>query len=495
MNIVRENIGNLNEHITVELAPADYQEAVEKTLKDLRRRANIPGFRAGHVPMGMIERQYKPSVMVDEISKLVNDNVEKYLKDKDIQIIFEPLAVTEKTKGDFTKGGDFSFTFEIGLRPEIVVDYAKAKDVPYMKVVADEQQVDAEVEKLRRRLGKFSSTEEVLDGDMTMVTIDTGVEGAEKLTSSLPTSYFKKDCLNLIVGRKIHDTFELDTKEMLASDYERATLLKRKPTELEDAPVKVTVSIDAIHHVEPADLDEEFFSRAFPEEDVKDEAAMRLRLKEQIERGYESQEKMQYRGVAMEALTAGMDIALPDDFVKRYLMDKDPANYTEESMTERYPDLQKSICFQLVENRIATDGNVNVTHSDVLAYLRDYAAFNYMGRAYESLPEESRKSLDSLVDGMLKQEKTVGNVYDNIYFERITDVIFEKSGGKRKEVSIAEFYSSSDSAAEAPKAKKTKARKPAARKEEKEEPAAGTEAREVKPKKTSAKKSASAKGE
>ncbi|MBP5396999.1 MAG: hypothetical protein J6Y34_08410, partial [Bacteroidales bacterium] len=98
-------------------------------------------------------------------------------------------------------------------------------------------------------------------------------------------------------------------------------------------------------------------------------------------------------------------------------------------------------------------------------------------------------------DGMLKQEKTVGNVYDNIYFERITDVIFEKSGGKRKEVSIAEFYSSSDSAAEAPKAKKTKARKPAARKEEKEEPAAGTEAREVKPKKTSAKKSASAKGE
>ncbi|MBO7466061.1 MAG: trigger factor family protein, partial [Bacteroidales bacterium] len=121
MNIVRENIGNLNEHITVELAPADYQEAVEKTLKDLRRRANIPGFRAGHVPMGMIERQYKPSVMVDEISKLVNDNVEKYLKDNDIQIIFEPLAVTEKTKGDFTKGGDFSFTFEIGLRPEIVV--------------------------------------------------------------------------------------------------------------------------------------------------------------------------------------------------------------------------------------------------------------------------------------------------------------------------------------------------------------------------------------
>lgn len=484
MNIVRENIGNLNAYITVQLVPADYQEAVEKSLKDLRRRANIPGFRVGHVPMGMIERQYKPSVMMDEVSKLINDNLEKYLRENNINILFEPMAVPEKTAGEFEKGGDFSFTFEIGIRPEVKVDYAKAKDVPYLKVAASEAQVDEEVAKLRRRLGKFSSTEEVVDGDMALVTVTTGEEGKEPLSSSIPTTYFKDAHKKEIIGRKLHDVMEIDTKEMFISDYERATLLKVKPTELDNAPVKVRATIDAIHHVEPAVMDGDFFAQAFPDGEVKDETAMRARLKEQIERNYETQEKVQYRGKAMEALMAGMDIELPDAFVKKYLIDRDPANYTVESMEERYPDLQKSLCFQLVENTIATDGNVNVTREDILSYLRNYMAFNYFGQTYGNLSEEQKRSMGSLMDSMLQQEKTVNNVYENIYFERVTDVIFEKAAGKQKIVTWDEFLSATNSVGEAPKAaKKTRTKKAVA----KEAEAAEAPATEAKPKKTSRK--------
>lgn len=482
MNIVRESIGNLNEYITVQLVPADYQEAVEKSLKDLRRRANIPGFRVGHVPMGMIERQYKPSVMMDEVSKLINDNLEKYLRENNINILFEPMAVPEKTAAEFEKGGDFSFTFEIGIRPEVKMDYSKAKDVPYLKISASEIQIDDEVAKLRRRLGKFSSTEEVVDGDMAIVTVTTGEEGKEPISSNIPTTYFKDAYKKEIVGKKLHETMEIDTKEMFVSDYERATLLKVKPTELDNAPVKVSVSIDAIHHVEPAVMDDDFYAQAFPDGDVKDEAAMRARLKEQIERNYETQEKVQYRGKAMEALMADMEIELPDAFVKRYLIDRDPANYTVESMEERYPDLQKSLCFQLVENTIATDGNVNVTREDVLSYLQNYMAFNYFGQTYENLSEDQKRSMANLMDSMLQQEKTVSNVYENIYFERVTDVIFEKAGGQQKIVSWDEFLSATSITEEAPKAKKSRAKKSADTEE-----SADTEA---KPKKT-ARKSAS----
>ena len=217
MNIVRENIGILDEHVTVELVPEDYQEAVAKTLRDLKRRASIPGFRVGHVPMGMIERQYKASVMLDEISKKVNEEIEKYLRENKIRILFEPLAVPEKTKADFEKMGEFSFTFEIGLRPEVKIDYAKAKDVPYLKVTASDAQIDEEVAKLRRRLGKFSSTEEVVDGDMALVQVVTE-EGAEPISSSLPTSYFKESCRNEFIGKKVHDTMVIDLKEMFETD-------------------------------------------------------------------------------------------------------------------------------------------------------------------------------------------------------------------------------------------------------------------------------------
>ncbi|MBO4282585.1 MAG: hypothetical protein J5873_05270 [Bacteroidales bacterium] len=485
MNIVKESIGKLNETLTVALVPADYEEAVEKALKDMRRKARVPGFRVGHVPMGMIERQYKSSVMIDEVSKLVNEQLESYLRENQIHILFEPMAVPEKTVGDFEKGGDFSFTFEIGIRPEVKVDYAKAAQVPYLKVKATEEQINEEEEKLRRRLGKFSSTETIVDGDMALVTVT--AEGKEPLSSSLPTSYFKESHRAKFVGKKLHDTMTLDTKEMLVSDYERATLLKCKPIELEEAPVKVKISVDAIHHIDPAELNEEFYSRAFPDEGIKDEAGMRARLKSQIERTYESQERMQYRGMAMEALMAGVDIELPDAFVKKYLMDKDAANYTADNIEERYPDLQKSLCFQLMENTIAADGNVNVTRDDVLHYLQDYMAFNYFGQEYQQLSEAQRKSMASVMDSMLQQEKTVTNVYDNLYFERVTDVIREKAKAKVKEVSWDEFLNSANRAAEAPKAaKKPKAKKAAAPKE-------GEETAEAKPKKSAPKKTAAKK--
>ena len=402
--------------------------------------------------------------MLDEISKKVNEELEKYLRENNIRILFEPLAVPEKTKADFEKAGEFSFTFEIGLRPEVRLDFAKAKDVPYLKVTATEAQIDEEVDKLRRRLGKFSSTEEVVDGDMALVQVVTE-EGTEPISSSLPTSYFKESSRKEFIGKKVHDTMVIDLKEMFETDYERSTLLKRKPTEMEGAPEKVTVTIDAIHHVDPAEMDEEFFSRAFPDGEVKDEAAMRSRLKAQIERGYESQERMQYRGAAMEALMSGMDIQLPDSFVKRYLLERNPETYSAESMEERYPDLQKSICFQLVENTIAEEGNLNIRREDILDYLRKYLSFNYFGIDYAHLSEDYRQQVESLAGNMLKEDKTVGNVYDNIQFERIADIIFEKSGGIEKRVTMDEFLSGYGSTAAPAKPKKARSRKT----EEKEE--------------------------
>ena len=487
MNIVRENIGFLDEHVTVELLPEDYQEAVAKTLRDLRKRANIPGFRVGHVPMGMIERQYKSSVMLDEISKKVNEELEKYLRENNIRILFEPLAVPEKTKADFEKAGEFSFTFEIGIRPEVSLDFGKAKEVPYLKVAASEAQIDEEVAKLRRRLGRFSSTEEVVDGDMAIVQVVTE-EGAEPISSSLPTSYFKEASRKEFIGKKLHDTMVIDLKEMFETDYERSTLLKRKPTEMEGAPEKVTVTINAIHHVDPAELDEEFFSRAFPDGEVKDEAAMRDRLKTQIERNYEAQERMQYRGAAMEALMAGMELTLPDSFVKRYLLERNPETYTADNIEERYPDLQKSICFQLVENVIAEEGNLNIGREDILEYLRKYMSFNYFGLDYTLLPEEQKQQVESLVGSMLKEEKTISNVYDNIQFERIADLIFEKSGGKEKRVTLDEFLSGYGTPAPA-KPKKARSRKT----EEKAEAPAEEELKETKAKKPATRKTAAKK--
>ena len=461
MNIVRENIGQLNDVISVKVEASDYKEAVEKTLRDLRRKANIPGFRVGHVPMGIIERQYKSSVTIDEVSKLVNSSVENYLKENDIKILFEPMAVPEKTEGDFTNPDSFSFSFEIGIRPSVKVDYSKAGNVPFRKVIATEEQIDNEVKNLRRRIGHFSSTEEIADEDMVKGNILPEVEGEEPKPVTLMVSHLKDTEKKNVIGKKLHDVLELDTTNVFRSEYERSSFLMCKLEELDSAPVKVKFEIDAIHHMVLADLDESFYERAFPQLDVKDEAGMRARLKSQIEQGYAAQENMQYRGEAMQALMEGVELPLPDAFVKKYIVEKDP-NYTAENIDEKYPELQKSLEFQLMESAIAQDGDVKIEYSDVINYIHNYISINYLGAIYQYLDEASKTQVQKMAESMLKQESTVNSVYDNIYFERITDIIREKSAAKIVEVSMEEFLGSSadnTSKTKKPRSKKSTVKK------------------------------------
>lgn len=487
MNIVRENIGKLNDVLTVKVEVNDYKDAVDKSLKELRRKAVVPGFRAGHVPMGMIERQYKSSVTVDEVSKLINSSVEDYLKENNINILFEPMALPEKTEGNFDKPENFSFSFEIGIRPEIKVNYTKANGVPFRKIVATEEQINTEVKNLRRRIGKFSSTEVVVDEDMVMGNLLSEEEGKEAVSSTLMTTYLKDSEKGKVVGKKLHDVLTLDTTKIFKSDYERSTFLKCKIDELEKAPVKVKFEINAIHHVEPAELNEEFFDRAFSQSDVKDEAGMRAHLKSQIEQGYAAQENMQYRGEAMQALMEGLDVELPDSFVKKYIIEKDP-NYTAENIEEKYPDLQKSLAFQLMENTIAADGNVKIEYTDVVDYIHQYVSFNYLGMSYQALDPASKGQVDKMAESMLKQESTVNNVYENIYFERITDIIRDKASAKIQEVSMEEFLGSSSLTT--PKASKSRTKKTASKKAEESEAVKDSKSAEEKTPKTATGKSA-----
>ena len=210
-----------------------------------------------------------------------------------------------------------------------------------------------------------------------------------------------------------------------------------------------------------ADLDESFYERAFPQLDVKDEAGMRARLKSQIEQGYAAQENMQYRGEAMQALMEGVELPLPDAFVKKYIVEKDP-NYTAENIDEKYPELQKSLEFQLMESAIAQDGDVKIEYSDVINYIHNYISINYLGAIYQYLDEASKTQVQKMAESMLKQESTVNSVYDNIYFERITDIIREKSAAKIVEVSMEEFLGSSadnTSKTKKPRSKKSTVKK------------------------------------
>ncbi|MCL2131791.1 MAG: hypothetical protein FWH36_04985 [Lentimicrobiaceae bacterium] len=436
MNIKRESIGLLNELITMELSAADYQEQVTKSLRDLKRKANVPGFRPGHVPMGMIEKMYKKSLVADEVSKLTNDELTKYLTDNKLDVFFAPIAREDKTEGDFEKMDNISLSFEIGLRPEFVINYADAKKVVYYKVVAAAEEINKEIMEMRRRVGKFSSTEEVAEQDMLLVTV-TPEDGGENFSSSLLLDYVKESELPLFIGKKKNEEVEMDTTKVFKGDTERSTFLKTKTDALENAPENVRIKIDAIHHRELAEIDDEFFTRLFPDGNVKNEDDLRQKIKEQIELRHVSDANAVFRLRVMEILMEKTSIELPDAFIKRYLVEN-KEQYSAENIEEKYGDIKKSVIYQLIEEQIVKDCGIEVVDEEITRYIENYVRISYFGTT-KKLDEETEKQVDSFVEQMMKNQENVNNAYDNIFFEKMTKGLKGKLNPKSKELGFEEF--------------------------------------------------------
>ncbi|MBO4581788.1 MAG: hypothetical protein J5701_05830 [Bacteroidales bacterium] len=435
MNIKREQISNLHEMLTITFEGSDYKDLVEKSLKDLKRKAAEPGFRQGHVPMSIINSKYGKSVLVDEISKLTNDKLYQYIKDENLNILFEPIAIPEKTQGDFDHADTFSFSFEIGLCPEITVDYEDAKKVVDYHITATDTEINAEIDNMRKRVGKFSSTEEAVAEDMLMVKVTP--ETGEPFSSALVLSYLKDEYLKDFIGKKLHEEISIDTTAVFKSDYERSTFLKVKMDELATAPATVNIAIDAIHHVEPADLNEDFFNKMFPDGSVKDENQLHEKIKSQIELRYVNDANIFYRNKVIDTMLEHAGITLPDNFIKAYLVETND-KYTSDNIDEQYGNIQKSISYQLLEDKIAKDCEIKIEAEDVSKYIKDYIRLSYFGSA-TVLPAEQEAQVENFAQEMMKKQENFRNAYENLFFEKITEGLRAKLTPKVKELSYQEF--------------------------------------------------------
>ncbi|MBP5709184.1 MAG: trigger factor family protein, partial [Bacteroidales bacterium] len=243
MNIVKENIDDLNALLKVKVEKADYEERVEKTLKEYRKKANIKGFRPGMVPMGLIKKMYGLSVKADEINKVLSESVQKYLEDEKIDVLGDPLPkYDEEQKYDFEKDDDFNFTFEIGLSPEVDLKLSKKNKIKEYKIIVDDKMKENYVNNIARRYGSFAPGEKVeekdmLKGDILSLNEDGTVnpDGISTTNSTLSVDVIKDNTIKtLFIGKEKGDVVDFDIKKAFTSDYEVAGLLQKKKDEIAD---------------------------------------------------------------------------------------------------------------------------------------------------------------------------------------------------------------------------------------------------------------------
>lgn len=444
MNVIREDIDALNALLRVEVKPEDYQEKVNKTLNDYRKKANLPGFRPGHVPIGLIKKQYGPSVLADELNKVVNQSLQNFLSENEVEILGNPIPKEdEEVKGDFTKPESFEFVYQIGLVPEIKVALSGKNKFNYVKVKVDKKLIDQQIDDLRRRYGKLVSSEEAGESDMLLAQFvelndDESIKEGGILHSSTVSLEFVEDkkVKKELLGKKVGDKIVVDPSKVSKGGADTAAMLGVKEDELEGLSNKFQMTITEIKGMELAELNEELYDKLFGEGNVTDEKGLRDRIKTDLEGMFSNDSDRMLTREVYEKLLEKTEVSLPDEFLKRWIKLSNEKPISDEQIEADYENYAKSLKWQLIQGRIFKDNEIKLEQDEVMDFTKGLLVNNY---AQYGMPAPEDKELTASAMRILQNREEANRIYDMMAEQKLTSYIKETVKLENKEVSYDEF--------------------------------------------------------
>ncbi|MFM9052924.1 MAG: trigger factor [Bacteroidota bacterium] len=370
MNISRLPLDDLTALIKIELQPADYQQRVGDMVKRFAKTANIPGFRPGHVPVGMIKKQYGPSILLDELNKMVSENLGKFIFDNKIEIIGSPLPKKGEKELILEDGRDFEFLYEIGLSPAFKAGIPSAK-IPYFAVKVDDKMIDDDVNDLRRRYGKFSNPEtseesSVIYGEFNELSEEGALKGGGVktiTTFAIERVPAVKD-RQKFTGLKKEDTIDFNPMSVIGNETEVSAMLKiGKDNSALNSDFRFTVM--TISKIEKADLNQELFDKLYEPGLVTDETSFREKVKEGIAAYFDRESDRKFQKDVRNIMLEETIIPLPDDFLKRMLKANQEKPMEESEFEHQYYHLVEDLRWNLLVGKIAEEQGITQTEEEV----------------------------------------------------------------------------------------------------------------------------------
>ncbi|RKO69990.1 trigger factor [Sphingobacterium puteale] len=406
MNISHENVDAINAVINVALAPEDYNPQVDKEIKAQAKKAKLPGFRPGQVPVGHIRRTYGKSILFDEINKLVNDKITNYISENKLEVLGQPLPLEEDTQYNWDYKDNFNFKYEIGLAPAFDLPFTAETEFAVYDIKADQETLADRIKNLRRSYGKMTNPEVSEEGDVLYATLKQDKEeGLEKTTSIRTDIVEDAKIKKSLVGLKKDDTVKIDVKKAFKTE-DLARILgitEEEATALDVTKFELTVK--NINRLEEADLNQEFFDKLFAEGEVTEEAQFTEKVKEEVENLFKQNSDQKLRN---DMYTFGMekvDVTFPEEFLKRWLKATNPS-ISDEELNEGFADFLNNLKWTIIENRVVTENGLEVKYDEVinLAKERIYAQI----KMYNINEEPSDEQLNQFAIQLL-QDREQGN--------------------------------------------------------------------------------------
>lgn len=446
MNIARKDIDATSAIITMNIVKADYEEAVEKTLRKYRQKANVPGFRPGNVPMGMVKKMFGKAAMADEINNIISENLMNYIKENKIQILGEPLPnKTEQKEVNFDTEEEFEFKFDIAIAPENKLNLNDKISAPYYEIQASEEMVNNAVKSFQDRFGSYDEAQDVVESDVVkgdIVEMRTKTkekeDGIKVEEAVLCPKYMKGDDQKaLFVGAKVGSSVSFNPKKAFGNEGEIASLLKIKKEEAANVDADFKFTIKSVTRFKAAELNQELFDKALGEGAVKSEAEFKARLEEDIKKqlAMDSDYKLMLDAQKILAKEAFGEVAFPDAFLKRWVAETNE-KISAEDLETQYPMMLEDLKWQLTKNKIATDNNVKIEEGDMLSFAKKTAQAQFAQYGMSTVPEDV---LENYAKEMLKKKESAQQIVERVLDEKVLEVVKSKIKLDVKKVSIEEF--------------------------------------------------------
>jgi trigger factor len=443
--VIRENIGLLNEKITVTVNSEDYLPSFEKSLKQFAKTANIPGFRKGMVPSGMVKKMHGPALFADEVLRSVEKGLVEFLQNEKLDIFAQPLPSEENNADQLNMNAPsaYSFSFEIGLKPDFNLELA-SETLNRYKVTVTDDMVNDEVERLRSRLGKMSEPEQVDNEENVLNVIfeDEGAESEAKKENSLLVKYFTPEFRTKLMGLKKDDSIVLDLKSAF-DEKEREWLIKDLGIDATDATQlekKFKMTIVKVGLVEKRELNEEFFKEAFPTKEIKTEEEMRALITEDIQKQWDNHARNLLHHEIYHMLLDKTPMDFPETFLKKWMQNGGEKQKTADEVEAEFPGFKSQLRWTLISDKIVIENNLNVTPEELKENMRQQIMSYFGGMSLDG----NIDWLDSYVDRMLKDEQQVESSYRRLVTEKLFDWAEKQVQVNEKPINSEEFLKLQD---------------------------------------------------
>ena len=443
MKITQSKAKKMMANIKIEVSENDYSEKVNDVLKKYRKDAVVPGFRKGKTPMSIIEKQYKTSIIVDEVNKMLQDSLYKHITENKLKVLGSPMPLTDN-EIDWKNNSDFVFEYEVGLAPDLSIKISQKDKLIYFNIKADNKLIENYCNDIAKRYGKMTNPSESIAGDLVYCLIQqldaTGEIDASGISNeatvsidSIKDKKFQKQFIKI----KADDILKLNVKEVFTNKADLAAMLKVSQGELENLESnQFQFKVIRINRLAPAELNKDLFDKVYPEKNVKSLKEFKAKIKEEAEKSFVMESDRMLKNDVVLYLVEKVKFDLPDEFLMRWLVKSSEKPLTLDQVKIDYPNYSKSLKWQLIENKILEDNDVKITNDDLISFTKDLVKRQMQQYGQANTDD---KQLSDIAENILKNEDERKKISNQLFDEKTLIIYKDLFKLNQKSISYDDF--------------------------------------------------------